>query len=715
MTMTNAENLFQYDRRSFLKVSALAGGGLLVGVQWLYGRPNAQLPNDEAARFNAYIKIYPDGRIVIMSPNPEVGQGVKTSMPMIVAEELDADWNMVTVEQAPLDTVLYTRQVAGGSGSIRASWTTLRKAGATARTLLIAAAAQQWQVNPEECTAADSVVRHPASGRTLGYGQLATAAAAIPPPGAVSVKLPADFRLLGKFIPNVDNHAIVTGEKLYGSDLKREGMLVAVVARPPAFGLKLLDLDDRAAKAVPGVQQVIRFGNKVAVLANTTWEAKKGRDALVLQWMPEGALEDSAQHDKALHELLERAPERPFRNDGDAGAVFAQAARIVEASYACPFLPHNAMEPLNFFAHVREDGAELVGPTQTPERARTDVARLLNMDSSKITVQMTRQGGGFGRRLNADYAVEAAEISRLARKPVKVVWMREDDMGGGIYRPACKYVYRAALDAQEKIIGFHLRGAGINVGNPTRENNFPAGALANLLIEGHNLESRVTTGPWRAPVHNFIAFAEQSFLDEVALASGQDPVQMRLDLLDQAKAHPVGKVEYDVERFKGTIRLAAEKAGWGKPRPGVFQGFSAYYSFNSYVAQVVEVVLENNAPKISRVVCAADCGILINRSGAENQIAGGIVDGLGHAMFSQLTLKEGMAEQVNFDRYRLIRMPEAPLVEVHFVESQESPTGLGEPALPPLAAAFANAVFRATGQRLRDQPFLKPGQNALLG
>ncbi|MEY4135193.1 MAG: hypothetical protein RL386_1543, partial [Bacteroidota bacterium] len=341
--MTNAENLFQYDRRSFLKVSALAGGGLLVGVQWLYGRPNAQLPNDEAARFNAYIKIYPDGRIVIMSPNPEIGQGVKTSMPMIVAEELDADWNMVTVEQAPLDTVLYTRQVAGGSGSIRASWTTLRKAGATARTLLITAAAQQWQVNPEECTAADSVVRHPASGRTLGYGQLATAAAAIPPPGAVSVKLPADFRLLGKFIPNVDNHAIVTGEKLYGSDLKREGMLVAVVARPPAFGLKLLDLDDRAAKSVPGVQQVIRFGNKVAVLANTTWEAKKGRDALVLQWMPEGALEDSAQHDKALHELLERAPERPFRNDGDAGAAFAKAARIVEASYACPFLPHNAM------------------------------------------------------------------------------------------------------------------------------------------------------------------------------------------------------------------------------------------------------------------------------------------------------------------------------------------------------------------------------------
>ena len=373
------------------------------------------------------------------------------------------------------------------------------------------------------------------------------------------------------------------------------------------------------------------------------------------------------------------------------------------------------MEPLNFFADVRVDGATLIGPTQTPERARSEVAKLLGVDNSKVSVEMTRQGGGFGRRLSADYAVEAAEISRMAKKPVKVIWFREDDMGGGVYRPACKYIYRAALDAKGKIIGFHLRGAGINVGNPTRENNFPAGALTDLLVEGHNLESKVTTGPWRAPVHNFIAFAEQSFLDEVALATGQDPVQMRLDLLDQVKANPVGKVEYDPERFKGVIALAAKKAGWGAPRPGVFQGFSAYYSFNSYVAQVVEVTLVDNQPRISRVVCTADCGILINRSGAENQIAGGIVDGLGHAMFSQLTLRDGMPEQVNFDRYRLIRMPEAPAVEVHFVESQEAPTGLGEPALPPLAAAFANAVFRATGQRLRIQPFVKPGQNALLG
>jgi isoquinoline 1-oxidoreductase beta subunit len=277
------------------------------------------------------------------------------------------------------------------------------------------------------------------------------------------------------------------------------------------------------------------------------------------------------------------------------------------------------------------------------------------------------------------------------------------------------YRYRAALDAQGNVTGFHIRGAGLNVGNPLRENNFPAGALAHYLADGHSLDSKVTTGPWRAPVHNFLAFAEQSFLDEVALAAGKDPVQLRLDLLEQAQKNPVGKIEYDVERFKGVIRLAAEKANWGKAEPGVFQGFSAYFSFSTYIAQVVEVVMENNLPKISRIICAVDCGILINRSGAENQIVGGIIDGLGHAMYSQLTIKDGAAEQTNFDRYRMIRIGEAPDAEVHFVESQEAPTGLGEPGLPPLAAAFGNAVFRATGKRLRVQPFVQDGQPGLLG
>ncbi|MBK8654338.1 MAG: xanthine dehydrogenase family protein molybdopterin-binding subunit [Haliscomenobacter sp.] len=708
--------LASFDRRSFLKVSALAGGGMLIGIQWMAGHARAFDPAFlEGAAFNAYIKITPDGKITIQSPNPEIGQGVKTSMPMIVAEELDADWAHVVVEQAPLDTEAYTRQVAGGSGSIRASWKPLRTAGAAARMMLIAAAAEKWQVAPETCVTGASMVKHPGTNRQATYGELASLAATKTPPADPPLKKPSEFRLLGKRIANVDNHAIVIGENLFGQDLKREGMAVAVVARPPAFGLKLVSVDDSKTKSMPGVQQVVRFGNKVAVLANTTWEAKKGRDALQLQWAPEGELESTDQHDSALRALLDKAAETPRRKDGNTEPAFAQASKTVEAVYECPFLPHNAMEPLNFFADVRPDGVLMVGPTQTPESARTQIAKLLQIDQKKIRVEMTRQGGGFGRRLNTDYAVEAAEISHLAKKPVKVVWLREDDMGGGIYRPACKYRFRAALDAQGNLTAYHLRGSGINVGNPTRENNFPAGALPNLLVEGHNLESKVTTGPWRAPVHNFLGFAEQSFLDEVALAAGKDPVAFRLGLLDQAKQQPVGRQEYQADRLMGVIRLAAEKANWGQAPSGVFQGFSAYFSFSTYVAQVVEVVVTNNKPKIQRVVCAVDCGILINRSGAENQVAGAIIDGLGHAMFSQLTIKDGAPEQTNFDRYRMIRMAEAPPVEVHFVESEEAPTGLGEPALPPLAAAFANAVYRATGKRLRNQPFVQPGEPGLLG
>jgi isoquinoline 1-oxidoreductase beta subunit len=714
--MNNQHNL-SFDRRSFIKVSAVAGGGILVGVNWLAEQLRAAADRElvEPVSMNAYIQIAPDGTITIVSPNPEVGQGVKTAMPMIVAEELDADWSRVIVRQAPLDTVNFTRQVAGGSGSIKAAWTGLRTAGATARYLLVEAAAKRWGVDASSCTTEKSTVVHPPTGRRLSYGELATEAAALKAPKEVPLKPSTAFRLLGQRIPNVDNRDIFTGKKLYGSDIVREGMAVAVVARPPAFGMKLESVDDTAAKAMPGVQQVIRFGDKVAVLANTTWEAKKGRDALVLKWAMASAPESTTAQFAAMREALDKKADTPRRKDGDAEAAFAQASKIVESNYECPFLPHNAMEPLNFFADVRPDKVLLIGPTQTPERARNDVATLLKVDRNLVQVELTRQGGGFGRRLSADYAVEAAEISSLAKKPVKVIWLREDDMGGGTYRPACVYRYRAALDPQGNITGFHIRGAGLNVGNPLRENNFPAGALAHYLADGHSLDSKVTTGPWRAPVHNFLAFAEQSFLDEVALAAGKDPVQLRLDLLDQAQKNPVGKIEYDAERFKGVIRLAAEKANWGKAKPGVFQGFSAYFSFSTYIAQVVEIVMENNLPKISRIICAVDCGILINRSGAENQIVGGIIDGLGHAMYSQLTIKDGAAEQTNFDRYRMIRIGEAPDAEVHFVESQEAPTGLGEPGLPPLAAAFGNAVFRATGKRLRVQPFVQDGQPGLLG
>lgn len=708
------DNTFHLNRRSFLKIGAAAGGGLILGFNYLTSSctPAKATPKDWQD-FNAFLQVATDGSVTIFSPNPEVGQGVKTAMPMILAEELDADWSKVIVQQAPLDTEKYTRQVAGGSGSIRTTWESLRTAGATARAMLVAAAAARWQVNTAEITTQQGVVSHAASGKSATYGELATEAAALEVPTDVTLKAIKDFTLVGKATPGVDNHAIFTGTAEFGIDFKREGMRYAVVARPPAFGQIVGQLDDSATRAIPGVVDVIPVDqDKVAVLAESTWAAMQGRNALKIAWTAGTPPENTTDHEAQMRALLDKPADEPRRKDGDAPAAFRKAAKVVEAEFSCPFLPHNAMEPMNFFADVREDGAELIGPTQTPARAQTQVAELTGLDPAKISVQMTRMGGGFGRRLSADFVVEAAKISQLAKAPVKVQWTREDDMGGGIYRPTCQYRYRAALDSAGNLTGFQVRGSGVNVGNPMREHNFPAGAVANVLIEGHNIDSNVTTGPWRAPVHNFVAFAEQSFLDEVALAAGKDPVQFRLDLLTQAENQPVGQVDYDTKRFRAVIELAAEKAGWGKAPAGVFQGFSAYFSFNSYIAQVAEVVLENNRPRVKKIYCAVDCGVVINPSGAENQVVGGIIDGLGHAMYSQLTIADGQPQQLNFDKYRLIRMAEAPPVEVFFVQSEVAPTGLGEPALPPTAAAVGNAIFAATGERLRAQPFI---QSELLG
>lgn len=696
----------QFDRRSFLKVIATTGGGMMLGLSWAASAAEvAEAPFMEAMTFNAFVKISPEGVITIMSPNPECGQNIKTAMPMLVAEELDCDWSKVVVEQAGLDGTKYTRQVAGGSGSTPASWKPLRTAGATARQMLINAAAKRWNVNASECTTNNGVVLHTASGKKATYGELAAEAAKMEVPKDVPLKAIKDFKIIGQSVKAVDNKKIFTGKQEFGLDFKRAGMLYGVVARPPAFGMKIKSVNDSRTKAMPGIKQVIRFGNKVAVLGTSTWEVLKGRERLAIEWEVDTKLESSADHDAKMAELLTKPVEKPQRKDGDALAQFEGAHKIIESKFEAPFLPHAPMEPMNFFADVREDSAELIGPTQNPGSARNAAAQVLGLPQDKISVMMTRMGGGFGRRLNADFAAEAAEVSKLAKAPVKIMWTREDDMTGGIYRPACHYIYRAALDAQGNVKGFHVRGAGLNVGNPLRENNFPAGAFEHFLAEGHNQQSNITTGPWRAPVHNFLAFAEQSFLDEIAVATGKDPVQMRLDWLTQAEKSPVGNVPYKVERFRNTIELAAKKANWGKAPAGVFQGFAAYFSFNTYVAQVVEVTMEAGQPKIKRMICAVDCGVVINPEHAINQIEGGLVDGLGHAMFSNMTFKDGAPEQTNYDTYRTIKMGDTPPVEVYFVENELDPTGLGEPTLPPISAALGNAIFKATGIRLRKQPF----------
>lgn len=698
-------------RRNFMKIAAAAGSGLVLGFHWsdtdaavMEVLPEGTLTS--GSRFNSYLSIATDGTVTIMSPNPELGQNIKTSFPLIVAEELDADWSRVKVVQAPLDSANFDRQVTGGSGAVPHSWERLRKAGATARHMLIEAAAKKWKVPASRLTTEDGVVIDKESGRKLAYGELATAAAAIPVPAEVPLKDINSFKLIGTAVRNVDNHEMITGKPLYGIDFHREGMLLAMVQRPPAFGLKLKSVDSAAARAMPGIVDVVTFKDNIAVVGKSTWQIMKARKALKAEYEKNGALESSEDHDKLFRELLDSKEATVRRKDGDVDAAFRNAAKVIRSEYQCPFLSHSPLEPMNFFAHVREDGVELVGPTQTPDRARNATASLLGISPDKVTVELTRLGGGFGRRLQSDYVLDAVEVSRAVKAPVKVMWTREDDMTGGIYRPAVRYRFEAALDASGNMTGYRLRGVGINAGNPTREDNFPSGAVQNLLIDSIDHKSPITTGAWRAPITNFLAFAEQSFLDEVAFAAKKDPVQFRLALLDRAKRAPVGEIKYDIDRMRGVIELAAEKAQWGK-KPNVSQGFSVYFSHRSYVAQVAEIETVNGSPVLRKIYAAADCGIVVNMSGAKQQVVGGIVDGFGHAMFGKLSFKNGEPEQKNFHNYRLIRMKEVPDVEVHFVDNGISPTGLGEPALPPTGGAVANAIFKATGKRLRNQPFIQ--------
>jgi isoquinoline 1-oxidoreductase subunit beta len=712
------KSLTLHNRRDFLKITATVGGGLFLGFNLLPTEKLNAAVYDAALEgsfnFNSYMTIGTDGIVTIFSPNPEAGQGIKTSFPITVAEELDVDWLKVKVEQAPLDASRFERQVAGGSGSTPHSWKRLRQAGATARQMLMEAAANQWKVPVAECSTEKGVVMHKGSGKSLTYGELAQEATKITPPKDVKLKDRKDFKLIGTFVKGVDNHSITTGKAVYGLDFQREGMLIAMLQRPPAFGTKLKSFDAAAAKAMPGIVDVVSFKNNVAIVGKTTWEVKKARDTVKIEWEAASNLESTDDHNRIFKELMNSDKAEVRRKDGDTEGVFKTAAKVIEAEYQCPFLSHSPMEPMNFFAHVTADKVELVGPTQNPQSNRNDVAKLLGVPVDKVTVQMTRMGGGFGRRLRSDFAMEAAELSSIIKAPVKVIWTREDDMTGGIYRPACRYRFRAALDKDNNFIGYQMRGVGINAGDSSRGGgNFPSGSIPNVLIDSVDHKSPITTGPWRAPITNFLAFAEQSFLDQIAEATGKDPIQFRLELLDKAKKSPVGKITYDIDRFKAVIQLAAEKAGWGKKKKDVFQGFSVYYSHASYVAHVAEMAKVKGKPVLKKIYSAVDCGIVVNKSGALNQVVGSIVDGLGHAMYGNLSFKNGAAEQNNFNTYRLIRINEIPEVEVHFVDNGIDPTGLGEPALPPLGGAVANALYKASGKRVNNQPFMSGNDDLL--
>ncbi|MDH3456040.1 MAG: molybdopterin-dependent oxidoreductase [Gemmatimonadota bacterium] len=733
-----------HNRRSFLKVSALAGGGMMLGFNWLAGLDLAALDDVPESWFepNGYVRIGADGRVTILSPNPEFGQNVKTSMPMIVAEELDVDWKQVVVEQAPFNSTLYARQFTGGSQGIRRGWQGLRTAGATARQMLRQAAAQAWRVPVDEVTTKEGVLYHRSSGRSAGYGAMASAAATIPVPEAVELKEVKHFTIIGTSQKNVDGPEIVTGQPLFTMDERWEGTLVAMIAHPAAFGMKLKAVDDTAARSMPGIKDIFTFKTfedgyernffdtntfpeLVAVVGNTTWEVMNAKRALRFEWEPAAdrtevvggfgrtqtvhipaGRESTADHTARMAEMAAK-PGTVVRRDGDPEAAFARAAKIVERTYTAPFLAHNPMEPICCFAHVTNDKAELAGPVQAPEFIEQTLSARLGLPLEKIDITLTRMGGGFGRRAYSHYLVEAAVISRRMKAPVKLMYTREDDMTFGIYRPTYHATYRAALDADNNLIAFHVKAGGIPE-SPLHADRFPAGAVDNYLAEEWSVNSNITIGAFRAPRSNFIAGVEQAFLDEVAEAMGKDPIAFRLELLNRAKTRPVGeRNDYDADRFAGVLELVREKSGWDKgAAPGVHRGVSAYFCHNSYAAHVLDVTVQNGAPVIQRVCCALDCGIVVNPDAAMNMAEGAIVDGVGNAMYGSMTFENGVPAHTNFDTYRTIRHSEAPkAIDVHFVKNEIDPTGLGEPPFPPIFGALANALYRATGKRVPVQPF----------
>jgi len=708
--MKSQNKSLSFSRRNFLKTSVLAGGGMLIGFNFLSAcKPEAIVPVDISKLnfndFNAFIKISEEGYVTIFSPNPEIGQGVKTSMPMIIAEELDISWDKVSVSQGLYDPVNYQRQVAGGSQSIRFGWDALRQTGATTKQMLVNAAAAKWGVDASTCSASQGIITN-ANGEILGYGEVAKEAAILEIPENVILKKSKDYNIIGQDIKNVDIQKIITGKPLFGLDYTSEGMAYASVLRPPAFGKKLVSFDDSITKSINGVLEVVKFGNKIAVLGSNTWAAMKGKKALIVEWKHDVKLENTEDHDTALFKILEGNKFDTRREDGNIKMAFAQADKIIERTYESPFLPHNCMEPMNFYANVTQTKVHLVGPIQTPAWTVGKIAKLLDRDPKEIHLEMTRMGGGFGRRLYGDFVEEAAEISSLVKKPIKVVFSREDDMAAGTYRPAIKYRIKASLKDGE-ITGYHLKEAAIN-GNMYGliPNFFPAGCIPNYKVSTANHQSNITTGAWRAPYTNFLAFAEQSFFSELADELGVDHPTLLIKLLQKVKGIKDEQIQYSAERMEKTIKLAVEKSNWTKVTEGTYQGFSAYYSHNTHVAEVADVEVVEGVLVVKKVTVAVDCGIVVNPLGAKNQIEGGVIDGIGHAMYGDFSFKSGTPKAINFDNYRLIRMQETPEVSTHFVESDLSPTGLGEPGLPPAGGAVANAIHAAKGERLLKQPFI---------
>jgi CO/xanthine dehydrogenase Mo-binding subunit len=700
------------NRREFVAAGVAAGAGLVVG----FFLPHGERSNRKVFSPSAYLRITPDNRITIVVARSEMGQGVRTALPMILAEELEADWKQIEIEQAGAST-LYGDQTTGGSASVRTTWDPMRKAGAAAREMLISAAALTWGVPRSTCAAQNGNVLHGASKRQLSYGELAAKAASLPIPTDVPLKQSKDYKIVGQRLARVDTPSKVKGEAVFGIDFRMPGMKYAVLSRCPTIGGKVLNFDDKESKKISGVSYAGKIGDSaVAVVADSVWGAMEGRRRLNLNW-DDGPNKDL--NTAAIMESLKQTAAKKGVSLYSAGDVSKAAGRKVSAEYQLPFMAHAPMEPGNCTAHFQGSTCELWAPTQVPQDCRDSVAQAVGLDPEQVKVNVTLMGGGFGRRLEHDYAVEAALVSKAVQAPVKVLWTREDDMRSSTYRPASLHQLTAVVDGAgwpvaftHRIVAPSISGQKGQPGPNGIDPDLPDEAafvygLPNVSLEYVLAETVVPLGWMRSVYALQAAFASESFIDELAAAAGKDPLEYRLHMLSKDQDIPFFATTWHTARMRGVLQLAADKAGWTKPLPaGRFRGIACFACFSSYVAEVVEISMENETPRVHRVVAAVDCGQVVNPSILEQQIPGGVVYALSNALRAKITIEKGRVVQGNFDDYAPLRMEETPVVEVYAVPSAEPPTGIGEPSVPPLAPALCNAIYVATKKRIRALPIL---------